>query len=220
LVELNPDAIAFDVAGYVQRTKSKRNDRRLSLARASKVRNYMRDDLGVEVPITISGNRVPAKNGDKWFARRATVRAVQPPEDTTPELQDEMNAVWGTWDLSSGAMSLPDANKGTWSYPPETWEYQWYYSIDDSTWFPLLDGANAIYYDEALNYRVAYDVSGVTTDSVTMAATGNRNSFQECVYVKVQVRVSNAGFQSEWTDSNELAPLHPDCGWTPPAPPG
>ena len=62
-------------------------------------------------------------------------------------------------------------------------------------------------------------VTGATTDAVSMTATGNRNSFQECVYVKAQVQVTHAGFTSEWTDSNELTPLHVDCGWVATPPP-
>ena len=46
-----------------------------------------------------------------------------------------------------------------------------------------------------------------------MTATGNRNTFRECVYVKAQVKVTHGTFTTDWVDSNELAPLHPDCGW-------
>jgi hypothetical protein len=210
LVELNPDAISFDVAGYVQRTKSKRNDRRLSLARASKVRNYMRDDLGVTVPITISGNRVPAKNGDKWFARRATVRAVQPPEDTTPELQDEIAVAWGPTNMVNASFGI--TSLGTWSYPPDSYEYKWQYSLNASDWLDLVDGPVEIYANGDRSYLVSYDVSGATTASVTMVGTGNQNVMKTCVYVKAQVVAISGGFRSELTDSLDLEPVV-QCSW-------
>ena len=130
---------------------------------------------------------------------------MQPPEDTTPELQDEINAVWGTWGLLDGTIRIPDANKGTWSYAPESWQYQWFYSIDDTNWLPLTDGSYSIYDDDATNYHVSYTVTGTTTDSVSMTATGNRNTFRECVYVKAQVKVTHGTFTTDWVDSNELA---------------
>lgn len=220
LVDANPDAVGFDITGYVQRTHSKRNDYRLSLARAVKVKRYLRE-LGVEVPIAVRGNRVPKVHGNKWFARRSVVRVVQPPEDQTPELQTEIGVEWGTWSLTAGAFDIPADKKGTWSFEPESYQYRWLYSFDDSTWTLLEDGERVIYDnpDPAANYHVWYTVSGATTDAVTMAATGTHNSFQECVYVKAQVQVTHAGFTSEWTDSNELTPLHVDCGWVATPPP-
>ena len=82
IVKINANAKSFKVTGYVQRSGSNSNNGKLSKARAASVKNYLRS-LGVTVPITIRGAKVPKKSGSKVSARRAVIEAVKA-SSTTP----------------------------------------------------------------------------------------------------------------------------------------
>ena len=71
----NKKATSFKVTGYVQKAGSDANNKKLSKARAKSVRKYLRK-IGVTVPITEKGAKVPKKWGKKASARRAVIKAV------------------------------------------------------------------------------------------------------------------------------------------------
>lgn len=76
-VDANPGAGSFSVTGYVQQTKSNKNDLTLSLARAHSVRDYM-SSIGVKVQILTAGNGIPPTKGKSTKARRVEINANAP----------------------------------------------------------------------------------------------------------------------------------------------
>jgi outer membrane protein OmpA-like peptidoglycan-associated protein len=78
VVAANPSAI-YKVTGYVQKSSTNKNNAELSLARAKAVETYL-VSLGADVTFTVvlDAGEVPAKAGESYKARRATLFAMTP----------------------------------------------------------------------------------------------------------------------------------------------
>jgi outer membrane protein OmpA-like peptidoglycan-associated protein len=73
-----PSAI-YKVTGYVQKSKSSKNNGKLSLARAKAVETYLVSlGAGVNFTVVVDAGKVPTKNGKSNKARRATLYAMTP----------------------------------------------------------------------------------------------------------------------------------------------
>lgn len=194
MIRTNPDALAYDVTGYVQRTRSRSNDYRLSLARAKAVRAYMRS-RGVTVPIRVHGARVPKKHPGRWDARRATVRVIN---DDTPVLQSLITTAWGTPDADHAQFGIVDI--GSWTNTPDEFEYKWQYKFNTTDWTDIVNG------DNPMGLNQSYSTSTATTDSVDMLRTSVYNYLQACGTVRGYVRARHGSSWSEWYETQTLLP--------------
>ena len=95
-VKANKSATSFKVTGYVQKAGSDVNNAKLSKARAKSVRKYLRS-LGVTVPITVKGAKVPKKSGSKDSARRAVIKAVKTSTPSPSPSVDSIGSISGTF---------------------------------------------------------------------------------------------------------------------------
>lgn len=78
LIAANPNSL-YKVTGYVQKARTSRNDQRLSEARARAVEQYLVTlGAGTNFTVVIEAGKVPAKDGTKSTARRATLYSLTP----------------------------------------------------------------------------------------------------------------------------------------------
>lgn len=78
IIQANPNGL-FKVTGYVQKSRTTRNDQRLSEARARAVEKYLMTlGAGVNFTVVVEAGKVPAVDGNKSTARRATMFALTP----------------------------------------------------------------------------------------------------------------------------------------------
>lgn len=195
MIATSRDAVAFEVTGYVQRTRSKSNDARLSLARAKAVRAYMRS-RGVVVPIRVYGARVPKKHPGRWDARRATVTVVR---DVTPVLTGQIATAWGTPNADQATFGITDI--GTWSNSPEAFEYKWQYKFTSMPdWVDIVNG------DNSMGTLQSYSTSTAYSDQVTLTRTSTYHYLQACGKVRGYVRALKNGEWSQWYQTETLEP--------------
>jgi hypothetical protein len=195
LIATSSDAISYEVTGYVQRTRSKSNDLRLSLARAKAVRAYLRHH-GVSVAIHIHGARVPRVHPGRWDARRATIQVVR---SITPVLTGQITTAWGT--PSADEVDFGITGMGTWSNSPDAFEYKWQYKFNTmSDWADIVDGTNE------MGTLHSYSTETATSDQVVMTRTSVYNYLQACGIVRGFVRAQKNGDWSDWYETQWLMP--------------
>ena len=78
LIAANPNSL-YKVTGYVQKARTSKNDQRLSEARARTVEQYLVTlGAGTNFTVVIEAGKIPAKDGTKSTARRATLYLLTP----------------------------------------------------------------------------------------------------------------------------------------------
>lgn len=80
IIKLNPSpSNVYKITGYVQSSRSNRNDARLSVARARAVEEYLKQiGAGTYFTVVIETGLTPELNANKYTARRATIYSVIP----------------------------------------------------------------------------------------------------------------------------------------------
>ena len=78
MIQENPNGL-YKVTGYVQKSRTTKNDQRLSEARARAVEKYLLElGAGVHFTVVVEAGKVPASDGSKSTARRATLYSLTP----------------------------------------------------------------------------------------------------------------------------------------------
>ena len=194
LVAANPDAGAYVVTGYVQRTASRGNDLRLSRARAAAVKAYLaRLGVTATVPVYITGARVPKVHGNRWSARRATIKVLAGTRPTST-----LTAKWGKPSDTVARFTL--SSVGTWDIAPDAYRFKWQYSHDNKSWRWLGNGVNRMGPNYSYSTTQAYEAD------VTLTKTSVYHYLQACGYVRGWVSAKVGGVWYAYYPTTVLQP--------------